>query len=90
METLKTLQIITKVPKDQRYDGKSLAKRIKEMNSADRSPALKSLFVPEYLLCQIMREIMEDPVTLESGATYDRDNIVMYFEYKKAEAARAL
>lgn len=91
METLKTLQIINKVPRDQRIDGKSLAKCITAMNGAEvKIVELKSLYVPEYLLCSIMKEIMEDPVTLESGSTYDRVNIEMYFQQKKEEAAREI
>ena len=51
------------------------------MNGAEvKIVELKSLYVPEYLLCSIMKEIMEDPVTLESGSTYDRVNIEMYFQ----------
>ena len=39
------------------------------------------LEVPDYLLCRITDELMDEPVVLESGFTYEKDQIVRHFEY---------
>ena len=33
---------------------------------------------------------MEDPVTIESGRTFDRDNIMQYFEVQRDKAQKAM
>ena len=35
--------------------------------------------VPDYLLCRITDEIMEEPVILESGFTYEKEKILEHF-----------
>ena len=37
------------------------------------------LEVPDYLLCRITDEIMEEPVILESGFTYEKEKILEHF-----------
>ena len=44
---------------------------------------LKKLCVPDHMLCLISQDLMTDPVTIESGKTYERANIVQYFEMRK-------
>lgn len=39
------------------------------------------LEVPDYLLCRINDEIMEEPVILESGFTYEKEKILEHFQY---------
>lgn len=39
-----------------------------------------SVPVPNYFICPISLDIMADPVTLCTGQTYDRENIVKWFE----------
>jgi hypothetical protein len=41
----------------------------------ERSPALAPVEVPRFFVCPISLEVMQDPVTLSSGITYDRDSI---------------
>lgn len=41
---------------------------------------LTELDVPDYLLCRITDELMEEPVTLESGFTYEKESIIKHFE----------
>ena len=45
---------------------------LKAVCDAESAVDLKTLFVPEHLLCLISGDLMTDPVTLESGRTYDR------------------
>ena len=51
----------------------------------ERNPTLQELRVPEYLVCVISGEVMSDPVTLESGRTYDRASISLLFGQCKSE-----
>lgn len=37
--------------------------------------------MPDYLLCRITDEIMEDPVILESGFTYEKEQILKHFRF---------
>ena len=39
----------------------------------------KDLEVPDFLTCPISDELMEDPVILESGFTYERSSIEKHF-----------
>ena len=38
------------------------------------------LEVPDYLLCRITDELMDEPVILQSGFTYERAEIMRHFE----------
>lgn len=46
-------------------------------------PTQKELVEPDHLVCSIGGFIMIDPVTLESGLTYDRSSIEMLFKYSR-------
>jgi len=50
-----------------------------ESESKSKSCGPILLEVPDYLLCRITDEIMEEPVILESGFTYERDKIIEHF-----------
>jgi STIP1 homology and U-box containing protein 1 len=39
-----------------------------------------SLEVPDHLVCRITDEMMKDPVILESGFTYEREQIQLHFK----------
>ena len=45
---------------------------MKRVSLADVVVDLKTLFVPDHLLCLISGDLMIDPVTIESGRTYER------------------
>jgi len=47
-------------------------------------PAQSELRVPEHIICIISGEIMSDPVTLETGRSYERSQIEMLFQYARA------
>ena len=49
---------------------------------------VKNLKVPDQLLCSIMGDLMIDPVTIESGRTYERTSIERHFLEQKEKAAR--
>ena len=44
---------------------------------------IKKLFVPEHLLCLITGDLMQEPVTLESGRTYEKSKIEQYFKTQR-------
>ena len=59
---------------------------IKTLNEKYQGVNLQKLSVPQHLLCFISRDIMEDPVTIESGYTYERENIKTYFDIQRQKA----
>ena len=72
LSTLSKLEIKNKVNKLERQDTKGLTEQFKGMLLADKRTELKQLFVPDHLLCLITGELMTDPVTLESGKTFEK------------------
>lgn len=44
---------------------------------------LKELIEPDYIICQIGGFIMNDPVTIETGMTYDRSSITTLWKFVK-------
>lgn len=46
--------------------------------------------MPDHLLCLLSGELMSEPVTLESGRTFERDTIEHYFKVQRETAARAI
>ena len=59
--------------------GKDLENDIKAIFDRESHPSQKELRIPEHLICTISGDIMFDPVTLESGRTYERSSIEMLF-----------
>lgn len=56
-----------------------------DINPTFQSRLLKTEYageIPEYLICPISREIMDDPITVSSGVTYDRQSLKSYFVSK--------
>lgn len=37
--------------------------------------------MPDYLICRITDELMDEPVILQSGFTYERAEIIRHFEH---------
>ena len=60
------------------------------MNEFDQIVELKKLFVPEYLLCSITNELMAEPVTIESGRTYERASLDRWFALQREKAVRLI
>ena len=92
LSTLKRLEISKKVPEGERKDTKSLLEGIKNMIKSDSEPvpALKTLQVPEFLLCPISGDLMKEPVTLESGRTFEKESTIKYFEVQREVVKRVL
>ena len=58
-------------------------KRIMELSEQESAASVKDLRVPQHLLCPISGDLMDDPVTLESGQTFEREMIEKYFEAQR-------
>ena len=71
---MKKLEIVFKVPKANKLNIKPLQIGISALLN-EAAVDLKTLFVPDHLLCLISGDLMKDPVTIESGCTYERVSI---------------
>ena len=80
---LSKLYILYKVDKSRQIKAKELENDIKAIFDRESYPVQKELRVPEHLICTISGDIMFDPVTLESGRTYERSSIEMLFMLSK-------
>ena len=60
------------------------------MCASEKVVDVKTLNVPDHLVCRITGDFMSDPVTLESGCTYERQSIEQYFMVQREVAKRAL
>lgn len=89
--TLKKLETVFSVENTEMLETKTLLSGIKKLSSSDIVVKdIKKLFVPDHLLCLISGDLMSDPVTLESGRTYERAKILQYFEHQREQATKAL
>ena len=79
-----------KVTNERQVDTKSLQAAMKKMCDSESAVDVKTLFVPDHLLCLISGDLMKDPVTLESGCTFERASIEQYFKTQRETAKRAL
>ena len=77
-----------KVPGSQRLSTSDLKKGIFKISMQEYQGELKSLFVPEHLLCVISGCIMKDPVTLMSGRSFEKDAIKHYFDVQRENAQK--
>ena len=59
-------------------------------SNSEPVPALKSLHVPEFFLCPISGDLMKEPVTLESGRTFEKESTIKYFEVQREVVKRVL
>lgn len=60
--------------------GHHLVGKVKaQFRQEEKSRKLRNLDVPDYLLCRITDELMEEPVVLDSGFTYERSQILRHF-----------
>ena len=86
IKLMNKLYTVFKVPKDKQVDHKSVERDARAIFEKEGKPKQKELFVPEHLICVISGELMTDPVTIESGRTYERSQIVKVFEmYREFE-----
>ena len=44
---------------------------------------ISDLVIPDHFMCPISRDIMEDPVTLTSGRSFERELIVQHLKYMR-------
>ena len=70
-------------------DTKPLLADMTKMIQSETVPVLKKLHVPDHLVCPFTGDLMKDPVTIESGRTYERECIVKYFEVQREVAEKA-
>jgi STIP1 family protein 1 len=60
--------------------GHHLISKVRDQFSLEeKQKKLRNLDVPDYLLCRITDELMEEPVVLDSGFTYERAQIQRHF-----------
>ena len=58
---------------------KALKLAILKVLHEESNKPLKSLFVPDHLLCMIKGDLMTEPVTIESGRTFEKSSILEAF-----------
>ena len=54
-----------------------LFEKVKKIYQKESSPDLANLVEANHIVCTIGGFIMNDPVTIETGRTYDRSSITM-------------
>ena len=65
--------ITQKIPLKDRPPGlKQLMDDIKRVYEAEAAVKPKDMYVPDFLLCPISGDFMQEPVTLSSGRTYEK------------------
>ena len=77
---MQKLYIIQKVPKGERVDTKKFLVRMNRACESEPIKAIKDLTVPDHLLCKIKGDLMDDPVMIQSGVTYERQIIEQFFK----------
>ena len=88
--TLKKLCISQKVPKPNRPETTQLKKELDIQIEKEQIDDLWDLQVPSHLLCPISCEIMTEPVTIESGRTYEKTYIMNYFDMQRVVAQKII
>ena len=88
LSNLSKLEIVKKVPKQDRKETKQLLAKVGEMMSREGLKTQKELFVPDHLLCPIAGELMSDPALIQSGQTYEREIIERHFKFQSEKAER--
>ena len=87
LSSLSKLEIVQKVPKQDRIIGKPLLAKVTEMMSREGQQSQQELFIPDHFLCPISGDLMTDPVLIQSGQTYERVIIEKHFEAQGERAA---
>ena len=82
-KTVAQLCQMFKVDKQDKEQHLQTLKRIMELSEQESAASVKDLRVPQHLLCPISGDLMDDPVTLESGQTFEREMIEKYFEAQR-------
>ena len=81
--TLKKLQIVFKVPKQERPNCTAVKNDVRRMMDSQQVTNPKDWVLPDRLCCPISGDIMEDPVILSSGQSYERESIERYLKLKR-------
>ena len=86
---LKHLQVVQKVPKEDRIDQKAFLSQVKKVLDRDAREGKNKVRIPNHLLCPLNREMYHDAVMIESGMTYERSIIEKYFRTCSERAKEA-
>ena len=57
-------------------------------NEDNHVQAISDLAIPDHFMCPISRDLMEDPVTLTSGRSFERELIVQHLKAMRALGER--
>ena len=79
LSSLSKLFVVAKIPKHSRPDLKSLLASMTNINEHETKVPIKERKVPDFLICQIKGDLMDDLVTIESGVTFEREYIKQHF-----------
>ena len=89
LSSLSKLEIVKKVPKNERIATKPLLSSVNEiMQREGQTKTQKKLQVPDNLICPISGDIMTDPVLIQSGQTFEREAIAKHFEMMEQRAEK--
>ena len=80
LSSLGKLEIVKKIPKQNRVVAKPLLDRATDLISREGQTKQEDLSIPDYLLCPIAGDFMTDPVLIESGQTFERAIVERHFE----------
>ena len=59
---------------------------MKTVCDTERIPRRQDMAIPNHVQCMITGEVMQDPVMIESGQSFEREVIMRYFEIQKDRA----
>lgn len=82
MSTLKSYRIVLKNRIENPYDLVDLAsfkRNMKAVCDDEKLPRRQEMAIPSHLQCLLSGEVMQDPVMIESGQSYEREVIMRYF-----------
>ena len=79
LSTLSKVFVVFKIPKGSRPDLKTILASMTNICERETIVPIKERKVPDFLICQIKGDLMDDPVTIESGVTFEREYIKQYF-----------
>ena len=82
MSTLKKYRIVLKNRIENPHDLVDLASFKRNMKAAcddERLPRREDMVIPSHMQCLLSGEVMQDPVLIESGQSYEREVIMRYF-----------
>ena len=90
MSTLKKLYVVMKTQEARQIDATKFKDDIGAMLKREKPPNVRELYLPKYLECAITGQLMEDPVTIESGVTFEKSAIEEQFRYRQKHIDEAI